>query len=82
MSNIIIPGKAKHNRDCQDWCPLNEGTRTGDPKYCDLSLQCKQINMKSDWYEFRDADGNASFDYFCVGMYQTIEKKAEDVEVS
>jgi hypothetical protein len=80
MSNIIITTDRRHNKDCSDWCPLNDGTLTGDPKYCDLSLQCRQIGMKSDWYRFRDQDGNESFDYFCTGMYLNPEKEEKNID--
>ena len=82
VSNIIIPGEAEHNKDCADWCPLKDGTRTGDPKYCNLSLQCKQLGMYTQWYEFTTAAGEASFDYFCTGMYVNEETKKDDNEVS
>ena len=83
MSNIIIPGEQKHNKDCPDWCPLKDGTRTGDTKYCDLSLECKQVGMKTDWHFFRNEEtGETSFDYFCTGMYTTDENKKDDEEVS
>lgn len=81
MSNIIIPGKRKYNKDCVDWCPLEDGTFTGDPKYCNLSIQCKQIGMKTDWCHFRDETGQ-NFDYFCTGMYVSEENKMDDDEVS
>ena len=82
MSNIIIPGEAKHNKDCSDWCPLKDGTRTGDPKDCVLSLHFKQIVMYTLWYEFRTSDGKEAFDYFCTGMYATEENKRDDKEIS
>ena len=83
MSNIIIPGEQKHNKDCADWCPLKDGTKTGDPKYCDLSTECRQIDMKTDWYQFRNEVTNTQdFDYFCTGMYATDENKRDDDEVS
>lgn len=82
MSNTINLNK-KHCKDCPDWAPLQDGTKTGDTKYCDLSLQCKQIGMKSDWHKFRDIiTGEESFDYFCTGMYATEENKYDDVEIS
>ncbi len=80
MSNLIIPGEAKHTKDCNDWCPLQDGTRTGDPKYCNLSLVCKQVGMRSDWYKFRDENGNEAFDYFCTGMYIDPEKEPTNVD--
>jgi hypothetical protein len=82
MSNIIKIGKAA-GKDCADWVPLEDGTRTGDTKYCNLSRLCKQIGMKSDWYEFYNHEtGENDFDYFCTGMYATEENKKDDDEVS
>lgn len=82
MSNIIKLGKTA-GKDCSDWCPLQDGTSTGDPVYCDLSLKCKQIGMKTDWYEFIDVEtGELCLDYFCTGNYATEENKRDDDEVS
>jgi hypothetical protein len=69
MVHIFLPDKIALNKDCVDWVPLNDGTNTGDSKYCNLSLQCRQLNMKSDWYEFNDPLFGNTFDYFCTGMY-------------
>lgn len=71
-----------HCKDCMDWCPLKDGTRTGDPVYCDLSLSCRQIGMLTHWYNFRDVNGDQAFDYFCTGIYATEETKKQDDEVS
>lgn len=82
MSNIINLNK-QHGKDCPDWVPLKDGTKTGDPKYCDRSLECRQLGMKSDWYEFFDyLTQEFRFDYFCTGMYMTNEDKGVDEEVT
>lgn len=85
MSNILIPAERdpiKRGKDCEHFCPLSDGTKSGDPRYCNLSLHCKQFNMRSDWYKFRDQDGNEAFDYFCRGMYLIREERGIDEEVS
>jgi hypothetical protein len=83
MSEIILLDNKKHDKQCPDWVPLKDGTRCGDSKYCDLSTECKQIGMKTDWYEFRNEQTNEyDFDYFCTGMYATDENKRDDDEVS
>jgi len=85
MSNIIIPSEKdpiKRGKECPDFCCLEDGTKTGDPRYCNLSLLCKQVGYLSHWYEFRDQDGNESFDYFCTGMLTTVEDRGVDEEVS
>ncbi len=76
MSNIIIPDKDKdYGKACANFKPLSDGTITGDLKYCDNSLQCKQtdacaIGYVAHWYEFRNVEtGEDAFDYFCTGMY-------------
>ncbi len=76
MSNIIIPSRDRdYAKDCKDFTPLKDGTLTGDLKYCDLSLECRQtdacaMGYVSDWYEFIDVEtGEDAFDYFCTGMY-------------
>ena len=76
MSNIII-------KDCNDFKALQDGTITGDMHYCDLSLECRQLGMKSDWYNFYNHEtGTYEFDYFCTGMKVTEETKNVDEEVS
>ncbi len=70
MVDIIIPNRRKCEKDCKDWTPLKDGTSTGDSIYCDWSLFCKQLGMRSDYYNFRDiATNEYKFDYFCTGMY-------------
>lgn len=84
MSNIIIPAERdpiRRGKDCSDFCPLDDGTKSGDPRYCNLSLHCRQVGYRSDWYRFRDQDGNEAFDYFCTGMLMTEEDKGVDEEV-
>jgi len=82
MSKIININK-KHNKDCMDWCPMEDGTKVGDTKYCSLSLLCRQINMKSDWLSFINKEtGKLEFDYFCTGMNVTEETKGVDEEIS
>jgi len=84
MSNIIIPVERdpiKRGKDCPDFCPLDDGTKAGDPRYCNLSLHCKQLGMRSDWYKFRTQDGQEAFDYFCTGMFLTEKDKGVDKEI-
>lgn len=83
MSNIIIPGEAKHDKQCPDWVPLKDGTRCGDSKFCDLSTECKQLAMYTEWHFFRnEITGETDFDYFCTGMYATDDNKKDDKEVT
>jgi hypothetical protein len=74
MSDILV-------KDCLDFVPLQDGTLKGDMKYCNLSLQCRQVGMVSDWYNYFDhTTGEYCFDYFCTGKY--VKDKVEDREVS
>ena len=88
MVNIIKADKVP-DKNCLDWCPLKDGTRTGDIIYCDNSLECKQTDIHakgfiSHWYKFRDElTGEELFDYFCTGMYpKEIDEGREDKEIS
>ena len=79
MSNLIL------NKDCLDFVPLKDGTIKGDFKYCDLSTQCRQVGMKSDYYEFYDHNLSSNiFDYFCTGCYvdKDNEEDIKDEEIS
>jgi hypothetical protein len=82
MSEIILLGNSK-GKDCADWTPLSDGTKTGDTKYCDLSLECKQLGMQTDWYEFYNhEEARYDFDYFCTGCYPKDFEIGTDKEVT
>lgn len=84
MTEIIIPKqKDPHDvdleKDCPDFVPLNDGTITGDRKYCNLSFQCKQIGMLGQYVEKYDANGNLiERDYLCTGKKPIFEERSED----
>lgn len=89
MSNILIPSERdpiKRGKDCPDWCPLKDGTKSGDPVYCDLSLHCRQMDENrrgyiTHWYEFRNmVTGEENFDYFCTGIYPGSYKEIQGVD--
>lgn len=85
MVYLINVNAKTHCKDCRDWEPLKGPGQglVGDPKYCNLSLKCRQIGMKSDWYQFYNPEtGFYEFDYFCTGMRVTEENKKSDDEVS
>jgi len=93
MSKIFIKSERnpiKRGKDCPDWCPLKDGTLTGDPIYCDLSLVCRQTDVNkqgyiSHWHKFRDMETSEErFDYFCTGVFPESyrEYKGVDEEVS
>lgn len=80
---LILKGKSA-GKDCPDWVPLDDGTRTGDSKYCNRSLECTQHLMASDYYMFNDyKTGELNrFDYFCTGIYALKDEYSKDEEVS
>ena len=74
MAKIVIPSDAdplKRGKDCEDFVPLEDGTKPGEPKYCDRSLDCRQFGMKTDYIEITDIKTGAiiNHDYFCTGCY-------------
>jgi len=85
----IITDKKKYPRDpdmekdCPDFVPLDDGTIKGDWKYCNLSFQCRQIGMLSDYVEFTDENGNViARDYLCTGKRPIWEERSEDEKAS
>ena len=47
MADIIIPGRKKDilDKDCSDFTPIDDGTKSGEKKYCALSDICRQIDV-------------------------------------
>jgi len=82
MTLIRIPGEIdpiKRGKDCPDFVPLDDGTKIGDPKYCNLSLECTQQSMKSDRIEITDLKGEIiTCDYFCTGCYHFLGEMDPD----
>lgn len=48
MSEIILKDgileKSRKDKDCQDFIPLDDGTLTGDWRYCQRSFICQQMH--------------------------------------
>lgn len=98
MSNIFIPDEEKSSKlkekQCPDFKPLDDGTLSGDPKYCQYSFICRQIGMKSDyiWYSgpglciqegiIQTCFYENTFDYLCTGIYAKFDERHLDEEVS
>lgn len=98
MSNVIFKDNITANKlkekDCNDFCPMPDGTFVGDVKYCKYSFICKQLGMRSDFIWYTGAgtvinDGlivdcyyKNHYDYFCTGKYLEKEEKGVDEEVS
>lgn len=96
MSNIIIPNEKNSiikGKDCKDFICMRDGTRMGDPKYCELSFKCRQvgvtpdgkmIGMKTDYTQVIDSKTGElkELDYLCTGMYVTDTNRRDDDEAS
>lgn len=69
-------------KDCDDFVPLDDGTITGERKYCNLSFQCKQVGMASDYVQVCDGlTGEViEFDYLCTGKHTIFEERTKDEE--
>lgn len=88
MTDIIIPGTVDINqgyddpdtpKDCDDFVPLNDGTIHGDRKYCDLSFQCRQVGMYSEYVELYDLNGEfIGRDYLCTGCRPVFSERSRD----
>jgi hypothetical protein len=86
MSDIIIPGKKKGilDKNCSDFCPMKDGTIAGEKKYCDISFQCKQFGMKTEFVTAVDPKtGEVIFhDYLCTGQHAIFEERSDDEKAS
>lgn len=82
MGHIIIKGEKDDilNKDCSDFIPLEDGTIHGEKKYCNLSLECRQMEMKSDYIEIFDPKTGEliGHDYFCTGKRPIFEERMRD----
>lgn len=83
----------KYNKDCRDFMSLKDGTLYGEYKYCNLSLQCRQIGIKidgtivpmeSNYLSIMNHDGEFYHDLYCTGMYdlRSLKERIEDDKVS
>jgi len=96
MTDIIIPGRKKGilEKDCYDFCPLDDGTKAGEKKYCALSDACRQIDilpdgstvaMEAHYLPIVLPTGEVlEWKLFCTGQYDLRSKKEriEDDKVS
>lgn len=84
MTEIIIsksrdPHDVDAPKDCMDFEPLDDGTISGDKKYCRLSFFCKQMGMLSEYAEICGLDGIViERDYLCTGKHPIFEERSED----
>lgn len=85
MSNLIkinnnISDYIRFRKQCQDFKNLNDGTLTGEYRYCEHSLICRQIDVLADgkvmpmeahYLPILDPITGevVSHDLFCTGMH-------------
>ena len=84
----------KYAKDCADFVCLDDGTLMRECRYCNLSLQCRQIDigadgkaipMESHYLPVYNAVGElVSQELFCTGMYdlRPYKERLEDDKVS
>lgn len=86
MTDIIIKGKKDDIlvKCCPDFVAMEDGTISGEKKYCQLSFECKQIGMKSDFVEMFDPKTGEMIlcDYLCSGKKPIFEERMIDEEAS
>ncbi len=69
MTHIInnrIQKKGSKYR-CPDIIPIDDGTISGDDRYCALSLKCKQIGYRSVGARIGNKNGIDEYDFLCTG---------------
>jgi len=85
----------KYNKDCCDFTCLNDGTIYRECKYCNLSLQCQQvdmvgtkpISMESHYCPVVDPTTQeiVEWEYYCTGKHDNRpldERKDNDDKIS
>jgi len=92
--NGRTPDSIKYKKDCPDFVCLEDGTITKEYKYCNLSLQCRQVDivtncetfpMEANYLPVYDAKGHLhSHELFCTGMHdiRSYIERLEDDRVS
>ena len=63
--------------DCPDFVPISDGTVFGDPRYCNLSVKCRQLGMISELAEVIDMKTGTlkGLIYMCTGQYIVFEDR-------
>lgn len=95
INNKRTPDSIRYNKDCNDFISLEDGTITGEYKYCNRSLECRQVDfsfnakaipMESHYLPIIDAKTGEvkEFQYFCTGMHdlRPLKERIEDDEVN
>lgn len=89
------PDSLKYNKDCMDFTCLNDGTIYRECKYCDYSVECRQIDIKngnpvpmeSHYCPVADPTTHevVEWQYYCTGLHDTRsinERKEGDDKIS
>jgi len=106
MSNLLInipnseridgctESSIKYKKDCCDFQPLQDGTIIGESKYCNLSLNCRQVDlsggkpipMEANYLPIVDPQTGKVIEHqlFCTGMWdlRPLKERLEDDKVS
>jgi len=106
LSNLIIinnddrvDGKTqdaiKYKKDCSDFICLNDATLTKDYRYCELSTQCRQVDvlpngkslpMEANYLPMVDTSTGevVAQELYCTGMHdlRSLLERIEDDKVS
>ena len=63
--------------ECPDFVPLRDGTIFGDPRYCSLSVRCRQLGMISELAEVIEmlTGKSKGLIYMCKGQYIVMENR-------
>jgi len=84
----------KYKKDCCDFQPLQDGTILGECKYCNLSLNCRQvdlsgdkpISMEANYLPIADPKTGEIIEHqlFCTGMWdlRPLKERLEDDKIS
>lgn len=92
--NGRTPDSIKYNKQCPDFVVLNDGSLVGEYRYCDLSTQCRQmdilpngkaVSMESDFLPIYNPAGElVSHELYCTGMHdlRALKEKIDDEKVS
>lgn len=92
--NITSHDSIVYRKHCKDFVSLNDGTLMGEYKYCNLSRQCRQIDMvdgspvpmESHYCPVVDPRTGEviEFEYYCTGMHdcRSRNERLEDDKIS
>lgn len=93
MVDIIVKDAYSGKKHCGDFKPLEDGTSSGDTRYCSLSDVCRQVDyfngklvpMASHYLEVKDELGRIiEYKYYCTGFIdsRSLNERRDDDKVS